>query len=183
MYTDAVVGLVANYNELNSARIQELDEEPSALEFMRFVSRNMPFVVRRAAEDWRASRKWSAQYLRDILGTQHVKVAVTPNGYMSMMSIQAPSSTARLERHKTDTDSPETPLSLADAPTQLENELLVFAKPFEEDQPFRDFLDHIIKQEKRPDQEVGDEVRYAQTRKLRHFIRITVGSHSLNYLC
>ncbi|KAI3323013.1 phospholipase A2 [Xylariaceae sp. AK1471] len=77
---DSIVELLTTYNELNSSRIEELDEEPSPLGFMRYVSRNMPFVVRRGARDWTATRTWDAAYLRSTLAGHKVNVAVTPLG-------------------------------------------------------------------------------------------------------
>lgn len=77
---DAIAELLTTYNELNSSRIEELAEEPSPLEFMRYVARNMPFVVRRGARDWTATRTWDAAYLRSTLAGHRVNVAVTPFG-------------------------------------------------------------------------------------------------------
>jgi len=75
-----ITELLTSYNELNSSRIEELDEEPSPLEFMRYVSRNTPFVVRGGACDWTATRTWDAAYLRSTLAGHKVNVAVTPFG-------------------------------------------------------------------------------------------------------
>ncbi|KAI1817176.1 phospholipase A2 [Poronia punctata] len=77
---DPIAELLTTYNELNSSRIEELDEEPSPLEFMRYVSRNTPFVVRGGARDWVATRTWDAPYLRSALAGHKVNVAVTPFG-------------------------------------------------------------------------------------------------------
>lgn len=46
LQADSISLLLTTYNELNSSTITVLDEAPSALEFMRFVSLNRPFVVR-----------------------------------------------------------------------------------------------------------------------------------------
>jgi jumonji domain-containing protein 7 len=48
---DPIKELLMTYNELNSSIITVLDEPPSALEFMRFVALNRPFVVRDFASD------------------------------------------------------------------------------------------------------------------------------------
>ncbi|KAF2429189.1 phospholipase A2 [Tothia fuscella] len=72
--------LIINYHELNSNVIDELFEEPSALEFMRYVARNRPFVVRKGAQDWPACRKWNASYLKEVMCGQMVNVAITPLG-------------------------------------------------------------------------------------------------------
>lgn len=78
---DPIAQLITDYNELNSPLIEELDEEPSALEFMRFVAKNTPFVVRGAALDWQATKTWTIDYLKNFLGNEPVNVAVTPAGY------------------------------------------------------------------------------------------------------
>ena len=51
------------------------------MEFMRFVARNTPFVVRGAAADWKATQTWTVGYLKTFLGDEPVNVAVTPSGY------------------------------------------------------------------------------------------------------
>ncbi|KAK5167737.1 uncharacterized protein LTR77_007436 [Saxophila tyrrhenica] len=76
----AIAAAIENYHELNAAVVDELVEEPSPLEFMQFVSRNRPFVVRKAASDWDALKHWDAQYLRRVMGSEPVQVAVTPRG-------------------------------------------------------------------------------------------------------
>ena len=79
---DPIADLIVTYNELNSSHIHELHEEPSALEFMRFVARNTPFVVRGGAVNWKATQTWTAEYLSNFLGDETVNVAVTPFGYV-----------------------------------------------------------------------------------------------------
>lgn len=79
----AITAAIENYHELNMSVVDELAEEPSALEFMRFVSRNRPFVVRNACTEWPALKKWNAEYLRDMMGDDPVQVAVTPLGYVA----------------------------------------------------------------------------------------------------
>ena len=77
---DPVSELVTCYNELNSSLVDEVYEEPSPLEFMRYVARNTPFVVRRGASNWEAVRSWNASFLENALAHHTVNVAVTPNG-------------------------------------------------------------------------------------------------------
>ncbi|KAF3811367.1 JmjC domain-containing protein 7 [Colletotrichum gloeosporioides] len=72
--------LITTFNELNGAFIDELDEEPSPLEFMRYVARNTPFVVRGAASSWRSNKTWDKEFLLDVFKDQTVNVAVTPFG-------------------------------------------------------------------------------------------------------
>lgn len=76
----AILNLLQTYNELNAAVIDEFNEEPSALEFMRYVAKNRPFIVRGMANEWKATRKWDATNLRQTMSEKEVKVAVTPHG-------------------------------------------------------------------------------------------------------
>lgn len=82
---DAVIEeLLVGFNELNPMHVEELEEDPSPLEFMRSVARNTPFVIRRGASSWKAVRNWDAAYLKAALSGQSVKVAVTPTGYVTI---------------------------------------------------------------------------------------------------
>lgn len=80
--SDPLAELLINYNELNASVVDELDQEPSPLEFMRYVSRNTPFVVRGGANDWTATKTWNLAHLKDLLADQTVNVAVTPYGFV-----------------------------------------------------------------------------------------------------
>lgn len=82
----AIRSLISTYNELNSRVVEELTEEPSPLEFMRYVSRNTPFVIRGGAQSWKACQEWNSAYLLDALRDQPVNVAVTPFGYVTCSS-------------------------------------------------------------------------------------------------
>ncbi|KAI1444658.1 putative pla2g4b [Annulohypoxylon stygium] len=132
---DPIAELITSFNELNSGSVEELDEEPSPLEFMRYVARNTPFVVRRGAADWPATQRWNAAYLRESLAGHRVNVAVTPFG---------------------NADAP----TVVDGEPDL-----IFAKPHEEEQDFGEFLDYLTVQEKAENSspESRGEVRYAQT--------------------
>lgn len=79
---DPLAELLINYNELNTSVVDELYQEPSPLEFMRYVSRNTPFVVRGGASTWTATKTWTLGHLKDLLRDQTVNVAVTPNGFV-----------------------------------------------------------------------------------------------------
>ncbi|OAA52073.1 Transcription factor jumonji/aspartyl beta-hydroxylase [Metarhizium rileyi] len=129
----ALKDLISTYNELNSSTIDELDSEPSPLEFMRYVSRNTPFVIRGASSSWKATREWNAAYLRTALTGQTVNVAVTPHG-----NADAP------------TFSPK-------------DGVTVLSKPLEESEMFSDFLTYITQQEQDETFPRDSEVRYAQT--------------------
>lgn len=77
---NALEHLITTYGELNGPNIEELDCEPSPLEFMRYVARNIPFVVRGGASSWKACQNWNKDYLMNALAGQSVNVAVTPHG-------------------------------------------------------------------------------------------------------
>lgn len=76
---EATADMLTTYHELNGD-IHVLYEEPSPLDFMRYVAKNRPLVVRRGCSEWLAVRKWNAGYLRGIMKDIPVKVAVTPHG-------------------------------------------------------------------------------------------------------
>lgn len=80
---DPLAELLTNYNELNTSVVDELYEEPSPLEFMRYVSRNTPFVVRGGASDWNAIKTWDLGQLEKLLRDLTVNVAVTPKGFVN----------------------------------------------------------------------------------------------------
>jgi len=148
---DPIVSLLQTYNELNSPLIEELYEVPSALEFMRYVALNRPFVVRGGAQDWEATKSWDVGTLKKLLEGQSVNVAVTPEGYV-------------LEKLRYWEDEGWTDMGdrNADSPTRNEDGELLFVKPWEEQQPFNEFVDFVAKQEKEGRNDL--EVRYAQTR-------------------
>jgi hypothetical protein len=85
---DPIVELLMSYRELNGSTITELDTEPSALEYMRFVALNTPFVVRGAVSQWRATTLWNCSYLKEVMRNQQVKVAVTPKGFEKKVFVQ-----------------------------------------------------------------------------------------------
>lgn len=80
--TQALENLIITYHELNSSAVDELASEPSPLEFMRYAARNRPFVVRGGAAHWYATQRWNAEYLRSVMGSSKVNVAVTPAGFV-----------------------------------------------------------------------------------------------------
>ena len=77
---EALVELLTSYRDLNGHQVDELDEAPSPLAFMRYVAKNRPFVVRRFALEWPAVKLWNAEYLEKVMGNSLVKVAITPSG-------------------------------------------------------------------------------------------------------
>lgn len=76
----ALENLISTFNELNATSVEELYSEPSPLEFMRYVARNTPFVIRGGASHWKATQKWNSAYLKSVLEGQSINVAVTPLG-------------------------------------------------------------------------------------------------------
>lgn len=77
--TEATASMLHTYHELNGD-IHVLNEEPSPLDFMRYVAKNRPLVVRRGCSKWSAVRNWNVDYLQEIMKDTLVKVAVTPHG-------------------------------------------------------------------------------------------------------
>lgn len=77
---EAIENLISTFNELNSNSIDELHNEPSPLEFMRYVARNTPFVIKGGASSWKACQDWNSAYLLSVMKGQNVNVAVTPYG-------------------------------------------------------------------------------------------------------
>lgn len=73
--------LISSYHELNPAFVEELTEAPSPLEFMRYVSRNTPFVVRGGVSHWPAM-SWTMKHLEELMGDASVEVAITPSGWV-----------------------------------------------------------------------------------------------------
>ncbi|KAK8002544.1 hypothetical protein PG989_002263 [Apiospora arundinis] len=105
--TDPIAELITTYHELNSSVIEELDEEPSPLEFMRYVARNTPFVVRGGAHDWQATKTWDVQYLTHFLRDHHVNVAVTPLGNADAPTLDERGNTVFAKPHEEDQSFPD----------------------------------------------------------------------------
>lgn len=80
--SDPITELINTYNELNSSVISEITGNISPLEFMRYVARNRPFVLRGGASEWEATQTWNVPELKTLLKGQSVNVAVTPKGYV-----------------------------------------------------------------------------------------------------
>ena len=80
----AIEEAIKSYHELNGTTIEEIPE-PSALEYMRYVAQNRPFVVRRGCSAWLAQR-WNVDYLLDTMGETPIAVAITPHGFENVTS-------------------------------------------------------------------------------------------------
>ena len=125
---DPITELLTTYNELNATHIDTLPSPPSALEFLRFVARNRPVVVRAGASDWTATRTWDIETLKRLLEGQSIQVAVTPQGYLYTFAF------CLFDAYKEITYAKE-PRN-ADAPTKTQDGELIFVKPWEEQQSF-----------------------------------------------
>lgn len=77
---EALVELISSYHELNGNYVDELEQPPIPLDFLQYVARNRPFVVRKAAVTWPAVSLWSSDYLAAVMKDSTVKVAITPSG-------------------------------------------------------------------------------------------------------
>lgn len=75
----AIEALLTSYHELNTSSVDELTEAPSPLAFMRYVAKNIPFVVRQGVSHWPAML-WNMEYLKEVMGDTAIEVAITPSG-------------------------------------------------------------------------------------------------------
>jgi jumonji domain-containing protein 7 len=125
--------LLDSYHDINSQTVTELHQEPTPLEFMRFVARNQPFVIRNNSNpDFRRITKtWSSMYLSNKMHKKQVRVAITPAGN-------------------------------ADAVVQLPSGGSIFCKPHEVLEPFLRAIWEIMEQEKNPQTYAGA-TRYIQS--------------------
>lgn len=146
---DPISELLGMYTELNNSNITELQHPPSALEFMRFVAKNRPFVLRRGAREWKAKQLWNKDFLIQAMKDEVVNVAVTPFG--SDFS-EAVAKTFVCLTFRSNADSPV-----------LENGNMLFVKPLEESQSFEEFINYVTSQQLANS---PGEVRYAQTREI-----------------
>lgn len=78
IYT-AMEELIATYHELNGSHVDELAEIPTPLEFMQYVRRGRPFVIRGAVSEWPAMQ-WTPEYLENEMKGSRVQIAMTPSG-------------------------------------------------------------------------------------------------------
>ncbi|KAK8135379.1 phospholipase A2, partial [Apiospora sp. TS-2023a] len=105
--SDPIAELITTYHELNSSLVEELSEEPSPLEFMRYVARNTPFVVRGGARDWQATKTWNVEYLTRFLQDHSVNVAVTPLGNADAPTLDERGNTVFAKPHEEDQSFPD----------------------------------------------------------------------------
>ena len=79
----AIKEFISTYHELNANHVDELFELPSPLEFMQFVRRARPFVVRGGVSEWPATR-WTVEHLENEMKGSRIQVAVTPFGFVKL---------------------------------------------------------------------------------------------------
>lgn len=119
--------MLRTYHDLNGD-IPILYEEPSPLAFMRYVTKNRPFIVRQGCSKWRAVRKWNVDYFKKVMKDMLIKVAVTPHGLVLTLDNKVIVDTKRCH-------------SNADSAVKSPKDgLTYFAKPFELVRTFRSQL-------------------------------------------
>ena len=77
----AFVDMLSAYHDINGVQVDEIYKVPSPLEYLRYVGRSRPFILRQVGlRDWPALQRWSVSYLKERMGDAVVNIAVTPNG-------------------------------------------------------------------------------------------------------
>jgi jumonji domain-containing protein 7 len=115
--------LLGNYHDINPQSVTELTREPTPLEFMRFVSRNQPFVIRSNTHSnggtlfQKTVERWNVKYLSENMRDKKITVAITPSGN-------------------------------ADSVVPLPGGGSIFCKPYEVKEPFSEAVQMICAQEK-----------------------------------
>ncbi|KAL1649117.1 hypothetical protein SLS58_001689 [Diplodia intermedia] len=140
LLAESVRGLITSYHELNANCVDELAEEPSPLEFTRYVAQNRPFVIRGGASSWKSNREWNAAYLKEAMAGQHVNVAITNRGNADAIVVESGEEDG--------------------GGGGGGGSGLIFVEPFEREELFSDVVDKVRAQEACPD---ADVIRYAQT--------------------
>ena len=77
---DPIANLLQNYYAMNGADVVVLEQAPSPLDFLRYVAKNRPFIVKGGCSNWDAVQQWSLPYLLHAMGNTKVVVAQTPHG-------------------------------------------------------------------------------------------------------
>lgn len=161
---NAIEELIITYQELNGSRVAELTEVPSPVEFMQYVRRGRPCVIRGAASEWPATN-WTVEYLENKMKGSHIQVANTPSGCVDPFSIEP--LLICLERFFLPKDSVPglTRSRNADAIVlDPNNGTSHFVKPLEVDELFSDFIRYIRDQELLSPEPAGN-VKYSQARE------------------
>lgn len=152
--------LLSTYHELNGSVVEELHEPPTPLEFMKFVHKGRPFVVRGGVSNWPAMQ-WTVEYLMERMGKTAIQVAVTPEGLVSSFDERSKFESRITGSHDADFQSN------ADAVVRTSDDgPTYFVKPLEVDEPFSDFIDYVRNQEMSEEQmKTAGNVKYSQARE------------------
>lgn len=102
-----MLDLINSYHDLNPSTIDVLSYEPSPFEYMRYVARNRPFVIKNGAKDWKARKRWNATYLEDVMSGQNVNVALTPHGNADSVLSLSPGNQIFVKPHETSEPFPD----------------------------------------------------------------------------
>lgn len=154
-FDQAIEELILNYQQLNGNHVEELLEVPSHLEFMRYVHKGRPFVVKGAVGDWPAVQ-WTDEFLENAMAEKKVKVAVTPSGLdLLLYYLHRPLDEELLKCNNSNADA---------VVRDPESKMAYFVKPLEVEEPFADFIRYIRDQERSRD--VESLVKYGQARSL-----------------
>lgn len=77
---DATKNMIVSHQELNGDIDELYEASISPLDFLRYVYKNRPFVLRKGCSSWPAIQRWSSSYLNEVIGDTRVKIAITPRG-------------------------------------------------------------------------------------------------------
>ena len=81
-FANHMVAFMTAYNLTNAPFIDILTQEPTPVQFLRYVAKNRPFVLKGGCSNWLALQKWNMEYLiQRMQGSEDVEIAVTPDGY------------------------------------------------------------------------------------------------------
>ncbi|KXN86277.1 JmjC domain-containing protein 7 [Leucoagaricus sp. SymC.cos] len=69
---------ILNFQDLNGSHIETLDQQPTALEFLRIIHVSRPVIIKGFLAP--STRKWTNDYLIKKMGDRRISVAITPNG-------------------------------------------------------------------------------------------------------
>lgn len=72
--------LIESYHSVNSSSIDVLTIEPTPLQFLKYLGKNRPFVVRGGCRGWPALQEWNVAYFEKMMGDTKIEVAETPSG-------------------------------------------------------------------------------------------------------
>ena len=157
----AIEELITTYHELNGSHVAELTEVPSPIEFMQYVRRGRPCVIRGAASEWPATN-WTVEYLENKMKGSYIQVAITPLGCVNSFLI------GHFSRCLGEFFLRSAGLTVsrnADAIVLNPNdEASYFVKPLQVNELFSDFIRYVRDQELLSPKPTGN-VKYSQARE------------------